>query len=115
MCKTLFSDTLCFDYLVYLLLGFNCSDLSYYFRKLCVCDDLSIKLLLICVGKPSDKMKSVYETVLNAQLSALDAVKAGMSGKELVLQNDLASCDSFLCLFNISEIYDKIRFFRKNH
>ena len=37
----------------------------------------------VCVGKPSDKMKSVYETVLNAQLSALDAVKAGMSGKEL--------------------------------
>lgn len=37
----------------------------------------------VCVGKPSDKMKSVYETVLTAQLSALDAVKAGMSGKAL--------------------------------
>lgn len=28
-------------------------------------------------------MKSVYETVLTAQLTALDAVKAGMSGKAL--------------------------------
>ena len=37
----------------------------------------------VCVGKPSDKMESVYETVLTAQLSALDAVKAGMSGKAL--------------------------------
>ena len=37
----------------------------------------------VCVGKPSDKMKSVYETVLTAQLAALDAVKAGMSGKAL--------------------------------
>ena len=37
----------------------------------------------VCVGKPSDKMKSVYETVLTAQLTALDAVKAGMSGKAL--------------------------------
>ena len=37
----------------------------------------------VCVGKPSDKMKFVYETVLTAQLSALDAVKAGMSGKAL--------------------------------
>ena len=25
----------------------------------------------VCVGKPSDKMKSVYETVLTAQLTAL--------------------------------------------
>ncbi len=37
----------------------------------------------VCVGKPSDKMKFVYETVLTAQLAALDAVKAGMSGKAL--------------------------------
>lgn len=37
----------------------------------------------VCVGKPSEKMKAVYNTVLTAQLTALDAVKAGMSGKEL--------------------------------
>ena len=36
-----------------------------------------------CVGEPTDKMWSVYETVLDAQLAALNAVKAGMSGKEL--------------------------------
>ena len=36
-----------------------------------------------CVGEPSDKMRKVYDIVLNAQLAALDAVKAGMSGKEL--------------------------------
>ena len=110
MCKTLFSDTLCFDYLVYLLLGFNCSDLSYYFRKLCVCDDLSIKLLLICdkLGKCAgiDINRNCFCTMLFN--------KAVYLLIELVLQNDLASCDSFLCLFNISEIYDKIRFFWKN-
>lgn len=36
-----------------------------------------------CVGEPTDKMRFVYETVLDAQLAALDAVKAGVSGKEL--------------------------------
>ena len=36
-----------------------------------------------CVGEPSDKMRKVYDIVLNAQLAALNAVKAGMSGKEL--------------------------------
>lgn len=35
----------------------------------------------ICVGKPSDEMKLVYNTVLKAQLAALQAVKAGISGK----------------------------------
>ncbi len=36
-----------------------------------------------CVGEPSEKMRKVYDIVLSAQLAALDAVKAGMSGKEL--------------------------------
>lgn len=36
-----------------------------------------------CIGEPSDKMRRVYDIVLRAQLSALDAVKAGMTGKEL--------------------------------
>ena len=36
-----------------------------------------------CVGEPTDKMRQVYDIVLNAQLAALNAVKAGMSGKEL--------------------------------
>ena len=36
-----------------------------------------------CVGEPTDKIRKVYEIVLNAQLAALDAVKAGISGKEL--------------------------------
>lgn len=37
----------------------------------------------VCVGEPTDKMRYVYETVLKAQLAGLEAVKAGMSGKEL--------------------------------
>ena len=36
-----------------------------------------------CVGEPTDKMRKVYDIVLNAQLAALSAVKAGMTGKEL--------------------------------
>lgn len=36
-----------------------------------------------CVGEPTDKMRKVYGIVLNAQLAALSAVKAGMTGKEL--------------------------------
>ena len=36
-----------------------------------------------CVGEPNEKMRKVYDVVLSAQLAALDAVKAGMSGKEL--------------------------------
>lgn len=33
----------------------------------------------VCVGQPTDKMISVYETVLEAQLEALSFVKAGIS------------------------------------
>lgn len=36
-----------------------------------------------CVGEPSDKMRKVYDIVLSAQLGALNAVKAGITGKEL--------------------------------
>ena len=36
-----------------------------------------------CVGEPTDKMRQVYDIVLKAQLAAIGAVKAGMSGKEL--------------------------------
>lgn len=35
----------------------------------------------VCVGKPSDEMKLVYDTVLNAQLAALQDARAGISGK----------------------------------
>ncbi len=37
----------------------------------------------ICVGNPTEKMKTVYNIVLDAQLKALDEVKAGMACSEL--------------------------------
>lgn len=37
----------------------------------------------VCVGQPDDEMRKVYDVVLNAQLAALSAVKAGISGREL--------------------------------
>ena len=37
----------------------------------------------ICIGKPTDKMKLVYDTVLSAQLAALDAISADKTGKEI--------------------------------
>ncbi len=48
-----------------------------------VCGYHSDMTRTFCVGEPSDKMKQVYDVVLRAQLDALDAVKAGMTGKEL--------------------------------
>lgn len=37
----------------------------------------------VCVGQPSEKMEEVYNIVLDAQLKALDTVKAGITGKDL--------------------------------
>ncbi len=37
----------------------------------------------VCVGQPSEQMRQVYETVLQAQTAALSVAKAGISGKEL--------------------------------
>lgn len=37
----------------------------------------------VCVGKPTEKMELVYNTVLKAQLDALDAIKAGVIGKDI--------------------------------
>lgn len=37
----------------------------------------------IVVGKASDQQKKVYDTVLTAQLAALDFIKAGYKGKEI--------------------------------
>ena len=37
----------------------------------------------VCVGKPTEKMEFVYNTVLKAQVDAINAVKAGVSGAEL--------------------------------
>ena len=37
----------------------------------------------IVIGKASEKQKEVYETVLKAQLAALDFLKAGVTGKEV--------------------------------
>lgn len=36
----------------------------------------------VAVGEPDEEMKRVYETVLDAQLSALEKVSAGMTGSE---------------------------------
>ena len=37
----------------------------------------------IVVGKASDKQKEIYNTVLEAQLAALDVIKPGLKGKEV--------------------------------
>ena len=37
----------------------------------------------IVVGKASDKQKEIYNTVLEAQLAALDAIRAGLKGKDV--------------------------------
>ncbi|MFI3250117.1 MAG: aminopeptidase P family protein [Eubacteriales bacterium] len=37
----------------------------------------------ICMGKPTEKMELVYNTVLEAQKAALAVAKAGMTGKEV--------------------------------
>lgn len=37
----------------------------------------------VCVGKPTEKMELVYNTVLKAQLDALSAIKAGVVGKDI--------------------------------
>lgn len=39
----------------------------------------------VCLGSPDDEMLSVYNTVLMAQLKALETVRAGITGKELDL------------------------------
>jgi Xaa-Pro aminopeptidase len=36
----------------------------------------------ICLGKPNDKHKQIYDIVLEAQLKALEGIKPGMTGKE---------------------------------
>ena len=37
----------------------------------------------LCIGKPTDEMRTVYETVLRAQTAGIEAAKAGMTGKEV--------------------------------
>ena len=37
----------------------------------------------LCVGEPSEEMRKVYDIVLRAQKAGLEAVKAGISGREL--------------------------------
>ncbi len=37
----------------------------------------------VCVGKPSKEMEKVYNIVLEAQLAALEAARAGITGREL--------------------------------
>ncbi|WP_028509916.1 aminopeptidase P family protein [Ruminococcus sp. NK3A76] len=50
----------------------------------------------VCVGEPSEKMKRVYDIVLKAQLAALDAVKAGITGRELdKIARDIISAEGF--------------------
>ena len=43
------------------------------------CSDLS---RTICLGKQDDTFNKVYDTVLKAQLAAIDSVKGGMTGEE---------------------------------
>ncbi len=37
----------------------------------------------VCIGKPTEKMKHVYNAVLQAQLKALEYISAGKTGKEI--------------------------------
>lgn len=37
----------------------------------------------VCVGQPTEEMVNVYETVLKAQLTGLEAIRAGIAGKSL--------------------------------
>lgn len=37
----------------------------------------------VCIGKPDEKMKKVYDTVLSAQMAALDFISAGKTGKAI--------------------------------
>ena len=37
----------------------------------------------VCIGKADEEMRLVYETVLSAQLSAMSAIRAGVTGKEI--------------------------------
>lgn len=37
----------------------------------------------VCVGKPTEKMEQVYNTVLKAQLDSMAAIKAGVVGKDI--------------------------------
>lgn len=37
----------------------------------------------IVIGKPNEKHQEIYQTVLKAQLAALDAIKPGLKGKEV--------------------------------
>ena len=49
-----------------------------------------------CIGEPSEKMRRVYDIVLKAQLAALDAVKAGMTGKALdAVARDIIASEGF--------------------
>jgi Xaa-Pro aminopeptidase len=57
----------------FLTLDFGCVYEGY-------CSDMT---RTIVIGKASDKQKEVYNTVLRAQLAALDFIKAGCKGKEI--------------------------------
>jgi len=37
----------------------------------------------VCIGKPTDEMRHVYDTVLNAQLAGIEAARAGVTGREI--------------------------------
>ena len=50
----------------------------------------------VCVGEPGDKMRKVYETVLRAQKAGLEAVRAGITGRELdAVARDIIAAEGF--------------------
>lgn len=50
----------------------------------------------VCVGEPTEKMRKVYDIVLRAQQAGLDAVKAGISGKDLdAAARDLIAAEGY--------------------
>lgn len=55
----------------FLTMDFGCEYKGY-------CSDMT---RTIVIGKASDKQKKIYQTVLDAQLAALDFIKAGVTGK----------------------------------
>lgn len=58
---------------VFITMDFGCKLDGY-------CSDMT---RTVCLGKADEEMRRVYETVLSAQLTALDVIRAGLSGKEI--------------------------------
>lgn len=53
----------------------------------------------VCVGQPTDEMRQVYDTVLQAQLAGIAAVREGITGRELDSVSRKVITDAGYCKF----------------